>query len=175
MMLIGWIPLLDFTVTCTLSNLTLFLCCSSGLWGILNNAGTSGQYLGPPEFFTMDDYKHVVDVNLMGMVEVNHIFAPLVKKAKGRIVNTSSIGGIFANRYSAPYTISKFAVEGYSDTLRWACGDIRPHPVPSATLFHLLFSLLIGWLQEGAAAIWSECSHHRTCCLPNWMHCKSQR
>lgn len=89
----------------------------------MNNAGTTGPYCGPPDFLTVDDYRHVMNVNLLGMAEVNRIFAPLVKKAKGRIVNTSSIGGRFANPYNPAYAVSKFAVEGYSDTLRWVYDD----------------------------------------------------
>lgn len=84
----------------------------------MNNAGISGKYFGPPDFFILDDYKHVMNVNTLGMVEVYRIFAPLVKKTKGRIVNTSSLGGIYPNLYCAPYSMSKFAVESYSDILR---------------------------------------------------------
>ena len=36
----------------------------------------------------MDDYHKVIDVNLFGLIEVTKTFIPLVKKAKGRIVNT---------------------------------------------------------------------------------------
>lgn len=86
----------------------------------MNNAGITGKYCGPPDFLILDDYKHVMDVNAFGMVEVNRIFAPLVKKAKGRIVNTSSVGGIYP-LYTASYSMSKFAVESYSDVLRLVC------------------------------------------------------
>ncbi len=88
-----------------------------GLWGLLNNAGISG-YKGPVEWLIRDDYKTVLNVNLHGLIDVTVTFLPLLKKAKGRIVNMSSVYGRIAVAEAAPYAISKHGVEAYSDSIR---------------------------------------------------------
>jgi NAD(P)-dependent dehydrogenase (short-subunit alcohol dehydrogenase family) len=90
-----------------------------GLWGILNNAGVMGNS-GPPEWLTIDDYKAVNSVNLYGMIDVTMTFLPLVKLARGRVVNTSSLAGRFASPFAIPYSVSKFGVEAFTDGLRRA-------------------------------------------------------
>lgn len=62
-----------------------------GLWAVVNNAGIMS--LGPIEWYTMDDFRKMADVNLWGLIEVTKTFLPLVKKAEGRIVNFSSVAG----------------------------------------------------------------------------------
>ncbi|CAL1537395.1 unnamed protein product [Lymnaea stagnalis] len=87
-----------------------------GLWGLVNNAGI----LGNPsiiELCSKDDFLKVLGVNLIGMTEMNRCFLPLVRKSRGRVVNTSSIAGRLAAG-SMPYTVSKYGVEAYSDLLR---------------------------------------------------------
>ncbi|EDO28027.1 predicted protein, partial [Nematostella vectensis] len=66
-------------------------CYHLGLWALDNNAGYMG--LGPLEWFTMDDYKMQADINLWGLIDVTKTFLPLIKVAKGRVVNFSSIAG----------------------------------------------------------------------------------
>ena len=91
--------------------------CDSGLWAVVNNAGVVGL-TGVAEWLQGQDYKDVFDVNLFGTVSVVQAFLPLLKKCKGRIVNTASIVGRLALPGSAPYVISKYAVEAYSDIIR---------------------------------------------------------
>ena len=45
------------------------------------------------EWCTMDAYQRVIDVNLTGMIRVTKAFLPLVRRAKGRVVNISSLAG----------------------------------------------------------------------------------
>ncbi|MDR0314401.1 MAG: SDR family NAD(P)-dependent oxidoreductase [Oscillospiraceae bacterium] len=60
----------------------------------------------------------MIDINVMGMVRVNKILFPLVEAGKGRIVNCSSeCGWMKAQPFNGPYTITKYAVEAYSDSL----------------------------------------------------------
>jgi len=88
-----------------------------GLWAVLNNAGILGA-MGPPEWHTIDDYKSVAAVNLYGLIDVTTTFLPLVKMARGRVVNTSSAGGRFCPQLTIPYCVSKYGVEAFSDGLR---------------------------------------------------------
>ena len=62
-----------------------------GLWGLVNNAGI--LYMLPIEWAPLDNFKRTADVNLWGMIDVTKTFLPLVKKARGRVVNFSSVAG----------------------------------------------------------------------------------
>ena len=63
----------------------------SGLWGLVNNAGIA--LIGPIEWIPLEKSKRIADVNLWGMIDVTKTFLPLVKKARGRVVNFSSMLG----------------------------------------------------------------------------------
>ena len=60
----------------------------------------------------------MVDINLLGLIDVTTTFLPLLKKGKGRIVNMASQLGRVSLPGSAPYTVSKYGVECFSDALR---------------------------------------------------------
>lgn len=89
----------------------------SGLWGIVNNAGCSLP-MGPSLWMQIEDFQSTLRVNMTGVIETTMNFLPLVKKARGRIVNVASVlGRVAAN--GGGYCISKFAVECFSDCLRY--------------------------------------------------------
>ena len=90
----------------------------SGLWGVLNNAGSRSR-IGSPDWLTVDDYKKQCDVNLFGGIDVTLTFLPLVKKEKGRIVNTSSAMGRTALAFGLTYAVSKYGVEAFTDGIRY--------------------------------------------------------
>ncbi|CAK7310503.1 D-beta-hydroxybutyrate dehydrogenase, mitochondrial [Vulpes lagopus] len=88
-----------------------------GVWGLVNNAGIST--FGEVEFTSMETYKEVAEVNLWGTVRMTKAFLPLIRRARGRIVNISSMLGRMANPARSPYCITKFGVEAFSDCLRY--------------------------------------------------------
>ncbi|XP_032891663.1 17-beta-hydroxysteroid dehydrogenase type 2 isoform X2 [Amblyraja radiata] len=65
-----------------------------GLWGIVNNAGVL-EFVADAELLPMNIFKHCMAVNFFGAVEVTKIFLPLLRQAKGRLVNVTSVAGIF--------------------------------------------------------------------------------
>lgn len=83
---------------------------------LINNAGIAVG--GPVEATPVSKWKQQFDVNVFGLVEVTQGFLPFIRATKGRIVNLSSVAGIAASPYLAPYAASKFAVEAISDSLR---------------------------------------------------------
>ncbi|XP_069614597.1 retinol dehydrogenase 7-like [Ranitomeya imitator] len=87
-----------------------------GLWGLVNNAGILIPVC-PNEWLKKEDFKKILDVNLLGMVDVTINLLSLIRKSKGRIVNVSSIAGRLAF-CGGGYSISKFGVEAFSDVLR---------------------------------------------------------
>ncbi|XP_008276246.1 retinol dehydrogenase 3-like [Stegastes partitus] len=87
-----------------------------GLWAVVNNAGVSVPS-APCDWLTIDDYKSMLDVNLNGVVSVTLSVLPLIKKARGRVVNVASVFGRISVT-GGPYTISKYGVEAFNDSLR---------------------------------------------------------
>ncbi|XP_053564143.1 17-beta-hydroxysteroid dehydrogenase type 6 [Bombina bombina] len=96
----------------------------AGLWGLVNNAGI-GTHIAPNEWLTKDDFARILNVNLVGAVDITLNLLPLVRKAKGRIVNMSSVMGRLAFT-GGGYSISKHGVEAFSDSLR---RELRPFGV----------------------------------------------
>jgi len=95
-----------------------------GLWGVMNNAGIVGA-CAPFEWLNLNDFKSVNGVNLYGLVDVTLTFLPLVKLARGRIVNTASVYGRYSLAVANPYCISKYGVEAFTDGLRRAMGIFK--------------------------------------------------
>ncbi|XP_032998523.1 retinol dehydrogenase 16-like [Lacerta agilis] len=89
---------------------------NKGLWGLVNNAGI-GVPSGPNEWLTKDDFAKVINVNLLGLIDVTLHMLPLVRRARGRVVNISSVHGRVAT-FGGGYVPSKFGAEAFSDTLR---------------------------------------------------------
>uniref|UniRef100_A0A8C4Y0B5 Retinol dehydrogenase 5 n=1 Tax=Gopherus evgoodei TaxID=1825980 RepID=A0A8C4Y0B5_9SAUR len=87
-----------------------------GLFGLVNNAGVANP-IGPTEWMRIQDFRQVLAVNTFGLIEVTLGLLPLLKRARGRVVNTSSVlGRLSAN--GGGYCISKYTVEAFSDSLR---------------------------------------------------------
>lgn len=92
------------------------------LAGLVNNAGIA--VAGPLLYLKIDELRQQLEVNVTGQVIVTQAFAPLLgadrsrKGTPGRIVMISSVGGKNANPFMGPYSASKFAIEGLSESLR---------------------------------------------------------
>jgi NAD(P)-dependent dehydrogenase (short-subunit alcohol dehydrogenase family) len=86
------------------------------LTGLVNNAGIA--VAAPLEFLPIDRLRQQLEINLIGQVAVTQAFLPALRRARGRIVNVSSIGGRVGLPLVGPYNASKFGLEGLSDSLR---------------------------------------------------------
>ena len=94
---------------------------NTGLAGLVNNAGIA--VAGPLEFIPIDEFRRQLEVNVTGVLRTTQALIPLLRQARGRIANISSIGGRVAVPMVGPYNASKFALEGMSDALR---RELRP-------------------------------------------------
>ena len=84
---------------------------------LVNNAGY-GSY-GSVEDVPLAEARYQLEVNLVGMARLTQLVLPHMRAAgTGKIVNVSSMGGHFGEPLGAWYHASKFAVEGFSDSLR---------------------------------------------------------
>ena len=92
------------------------------LFGLVNNAGIAVP--GPLLYLDADDLKRQFEINLFGVHRVTQAFAPLLGVEEerigksGRIIMISSVGGQNGSPFVGPYAASKFALEGYSQSLR---------------------------------------------------------
>lgn len=93
----------------------------SGLNGLVNNAGVAIP--GPLETIPLDDFRRQLEVNLVAYVAVTQALLHSIRKAKGRIVFVSSIGGRIAFPFGGPYHASKFGTEAIGDVFRQ---ELRP-------------------------------------------------
>ncbi len=94
------------------------------LVAIVNNAGivVSGSSLHIP----IEEWQRQFEINVIGVIRVTQMFFPLLLKSgedqedrhPRRIINMSSVSGLFGSPFLGPYVASKFALEGYSDSLR---------------------------------------------------------
>jgi NAD(P)-dependent dehydrogenase (short-subunit alcohol dehydrogenase family) len=86
------------------------------LAGLVNNAGIAA--LGPVELLSANVWRRQFEVNVIGLVAVTQAFLPLLRRARGRIVNVGSIAGRSALPGSGAYDSTKFAAEAITDVLR---------------------------------------------------------
>jgi len=92
------------------------------LAGLVNNAGISVP--GPILEVPIADFRRQFEINVTGQVIVLQAFAPMLgadpsfKGPPGRIVMISSVAGKRSLPFAGPYSASKHAVEGLSESLR---------------------------------------------------------
>lgn len=109
---------------------------------LINNAGISpGGFI---EEFPLEDWDHVMKTNFLGIVALTREVLPHMRAAKsGKIINISSVSGRLGFPGYGAYAASKYAVEGFSESLR---------------LEMLPFGIFVSLVEPGAynTAIWSK-------------------
>lgn len=88
----------------------------TGLNVLLNNAGTG--YLGPLEVLPVAKFRAQLEVNVTGHFIVTQALLPLLKAARGTLINVSSLSGRVTFPITGAYNASKWALEAMSDVLR---------------------------------------------------------
>ena len=98
---------------------------------LVNNAGTTTN-VGPKDFdaMTAEEWDRVFAVNVRGVFQVTRAAVPMLREAKGSIVNTASIVGLRPGPQPLPYAASKAAVVSLTKLLALNLGpDIRVNAV----------------------------------------------
>ncbi len=113
----------------------------SELYGLVNNAGVGLG--GPLELVPISETRKLMEVNVIGLLATTQAFAPLLRKARGRVVNIGSLAGIIAMPGASSYAASKFAVQAITDSLRL---ELEP------------FGILVTVVDPGAieSALWEK-------------------
>lgn len=98
---------------------------------VCNNAGVAAG--GGIDNISVDNWRWVIDVNLMGVVYGIRSFLPHIRAhgEGGHIVNTASMAGMSGGPGLSPYTASKFAVVGMAEGL---AAQLKPHGIGVSVL-----------------------------------------
>ena len=98
---------------------------------VVNNAGVGLG--GQPGEIALQDWRWIVDINLMGVVHGVEVFTPLIQShgEGGHIINTGSMAGHVAPGGMGPYNATKYAVVGYSEGLKT---ELAPHNIGVSVL-----------------------------------------
>ncbi|MBS1530539.1 MAG: SDR family oxidoreductase [Bacteroidetes bacterium] len=84
---------------------------------LINNAGNG--ITGPLYAMPVDSAKKQFEVNFFGVVRVTSAVLPsMIEHKHGLVINISSLAGLFGLPYQGLYSASKFAIQGYSESLR---------------------------------------------------------
>ncbi|MEM1285418.1 MAG: SDR family NAD(P)-dependent oxidoreductase [Pseudomonadota bacterium] len=130
---------LDYTLEETISAaVDQVLAATDGRLDALFNNGTYGQ-VGALEDIATEHVRAQFESGFFGWHELTRRVLPIMRaQGHGRIVNCSSVLGIIAMPYRGPYTAMKYALEGYTDTLRMEVEpfgikvvSIQPGPITS--------------------------------------------
>jgi len=93
---------------------------------LFNNAGVGGTI--PFELATLEDWKTIIDTNIWSVVYGVHAAVPIMlRQGSGHIVNTSSIAGIVPPPFQALYCLTKYAVTGLTESLRYEYAEKGLH------------------------------------------------
>ncbi len=133
--------LLEVTDAASIARAVEAIEAEGGLGALWNNAGITVN--GPMEFVPLDDLRRQLEVNVVAQVAVTQAFLPLLRRSRGRILYTGSVGGFFTTPMLGPYCMSKRALEALVDALRV---ELRP------------WGIQVVLLQPGAIAtpIWQK-------------------
>lgn len=85
------------------------------LYGLVNNAGVA--VFGPLHMTPDEELEFVFDVNVDGVVRVTRAVAPMIIENRGRITTTGSISGILSSPSVGAYSMTKHAIEAFTDAL----------------------------------------------------------
>lgn len=92
---------------------------------VVNNAGIVVG--GPVEAVSPEQFRHQLDVNVIGQHAVTRALLPRLRASRGRVLFVSSVSGRIATPMTGAYNASKFALEGMADVLRM---ELRPWKIP---------------------------------------------
>jgi NAD(P)-dependent dehydrogenase (short-subunit alcohol dehydrogenase family) len=83
---------------------------------VVNNAGVSS--VGPVGELPIEDWRWTLEVDLFGVINGCHVFAPILRKqGQGQVLNVASAAGLFSPPFMGAYNVAKAGVIALSETL----------------------------------------------------------
>jgi len=119
---------------------------------LVNNAGNF--YAGFFEEISPDQYRRQMETNFFGPLNVTRAILPIMRKQRsGHVITISSTAGLVGVDFCSAYSASKFAVEGWMESLR---SDVEPFGITTTVVEPGFFRTEL--LVEGSSTIWPELS-----------------
>lgn len=119
---------------------------------LVNNAGNF--YAGFFEEISPEQFRKQMETNFFGPLNVTRAILPVMRKQRtGHVITISSTAGLAGQGFCAAYAASKFALEGWMESLRF---DVEPFGIQTTIVEPGFFRTEL--LVEGASSIWPELS-----------------
>src|SRR4051795_5036832 len=119
---------------------------------LVNNAGNF--YAGYFEEISDAQFRAQMETNFFGPLNVTRAVLPVMRQQRsGQVVTITSTAGIIGGEFTAAYAASKFALEGWMESLRF---DVAPYGISTTIIEPGFFRTEL--LVEGASSIWPELS-----------------
>jgi NAD(P)-dependent dehydrogenase (short-subunit alcohol dehydrogenase family) len=117
---------------------------------LVNNAGNF--YAGFFETISDDHFRAQMETNFFGPLNVTRAILPIMRAQRsGQVITVTSLAGLIGQEFVAAYAASKFALEGWMESLRF---DVAPFGIDTMIVEPGLFRTEL--LVEGASTIWPE-------------------
>ena len=119
---------------------------------LVNNAGNF--YAGYFEEISDAQFRAQMETNFFGPLNVTRAILPVMRKQRsGHVITITSAAGIIGQEFCAAYAASKFALEGWMESLQY---DVAPYGIHTTIVEPGFFRTEL--LVEGASSIWPELS-----------------
>jgi NAD(P)-dependent dehydrogenase (short-subunit alcohol dehydrogenase family) len=119
---------------------------------LVNNAGLF--YAGFFEEISPTQFRHQMEVNFFGPLNVTRAVLPVMRRQRsGQVVTISSTAGLVGQEFVAAYCASKFALEGWMESIRL---DLAPYGITTTIVEPGFFRTEL--LVEGSSTLWPELS-----------------
>ena len=117
---------------------------------LVNNAGNF--YAGYFENISPEQFRAQMETNFFGPLNVTRAILPVMRRQRsGQVITITSTGGLIGQEFCAAYSASKFALEGWMESLRF---DLAPFGISTMAAEPGFFRTEL--LVEGASTIWPE-------------------
>jgi NAD(P)-dependent dehydrogenase (short-subunit alcohol dehydrogenase family) len=115
---------------------------------LVNNAGNF--YAGYFENISPEQFRAQMETNFFGPLNVTRAVLPTMRRQRaGQVITVTSTGGLIGQEFCAAYCASKFALEGWMESLRY---DVAPYGIATMAVEPGFFRTEL--LVEGASTIW---------------------